>query len=282
MPRDKGDETTRSQEAWTRSTAACNGCRQRKQKCGGEKPVCARCHTLNQTCVWPKQQKRGPAKGYIEALEARLYETEAVLLKILSATSIEQVSSIFTSEAGQTQTSNVPDTSVGTSPVATSAKSTGEQRKSILEFWNQFPLTTSADIFRWHSARQLGGGGGQLNTGIISKLIDGDEPITISSDSNVVMDTMAESYNNDAAAESTQGYQDAILLDDGRESKNQSYGEGDQLYQQHEYTIDCQVPIQGERRHSLPEAVNTESTGSESTEINRFGLTKEFRDAFLW
>ncbi|KAH7131534.1 hypothetical protein B0J13DRAFT_562781 [Dactylonectria estremocensis] len=48
----------RHRMASVRGRAACNGCRARKQKCDESRPVCSRCRTLNQPCIWPVSRKR--------------------------------------------------------------------------------------------------------------------------------------------------------------------------------------------------------------------------------
>ncbi|KAL3443539.1 hypothetical protein BJX65DRAFT_196134 [Aspergillus insuetus] len=77
----------------SRITTACNSCRLRKQKCSGNRPTCIQCLQHRRICDWPEQLKRGPAKGYIEALEQRLHETESLLLGLLEQVSDSQLSS---------------------------------------------------------------------------------------------------------------------------------------------------------------------------------------------
>ncbi|KAI8972703.1 hypothetical protein BDB01DRAFT_691958, partial [Pilobolus umbonatus] len=53
-------------------------CRKKKVKCDGISPVCGNCITLNLTCTYKEStKKRGPPKGYIEAIEGRLHRLEA-------------------------------------------------------------------------------------------------------------------------------------------------------------------------------------------------------------
>ncbi|OAL40660.1 hypothetical protein AYO20_00396 [Fonsecaea nubica] len=81
----------------------------------------------------------GPAKGYIEALEIRLKETERVLWRILSACQQESLTAAFSPEAQD----QIPQLlSVGT-------LSTTEEKKSAIAFWEQFPLHTIEDVLVW-------------------------------------------------------------------------------------------------------------------------------------
>lgn len=122
-----------------RITIACNACRSRKQKCSGEKPVCEQCLENNRPCNWPEQLRRGPEKGYAEALENRLQLTESILLSLLPHVSDEQLSlAIPHRESSQDHgTTYVPFPRL---------------EKRGIETWSQFPLDTSYGIRRWQKA----------------------------------------------------------------------------------------------------------------------------------
>ncbi|KAJ3178040.1 hypothetical protein HDU87_003818 [Geranomyces variabilis] len=63
-----------------RVTQACDACNRKKIKCNGSKPQCANCLQTNSTCTYARTgKKRGPRAGYIESLENRLKEMEALL-----------------------------------------------------------------------------------------------------------------------------------------------------------------------------------------------------------
>lgn len=127
------------EERTARSAVACNACRTKKQKCGGEKPTCARCQQFALDCVWPRQQKRGPAKGYTEALEARLSETEEVLFRVLSCISTEDLSRVLLEN---------PLDAVSSHP-----KADAPDRKQAVECWSKSSLKTLADIQNWYDDR---------------------------------------------------------------------------------------------------------------------------------
>ncbi|KAI8343165.1 fungal-specific transcription factor domain-containing protein [Chlamydoabsidia padenii] len=71
------EESTKKRQ---RVSRACEGCRQKKIKCRGSPPTCNNCLTLGLTCHYlASTKKRGPPKGYIEAIEGRLQRLEALL-----------------------------------------------------------------------------------------------------------------------------------------------------------------------------------------------------------
>lgn len=117
-----------------RITIACNACRSRKQKCSGRKPICEQCLENNRPCNWPEQLRRGPEKGYAEALENRLQLTESILLNLLPHVSDEQLSAAIPRES---RGMYVPFPRL---------------EKRGMESWSQFPLDTSHGIRRWQQA----------------------------------------------------------------------------------------------------------------------------------
>ncbi|ORE01187.1 hypothetical protein BCV72DRAFT_171348, partial [Rhizopus microsporus var. microsporus] len=52
-------------------------CRKKKIKCDGTLPICNNCQQLDTECTYKDTtKKRGPPKGYIEAIENRLQKLE--------------------------------------------------------------------------------------------------------------------------------------------------------------------------------------------------------------
>ncbi|GFP52963.1 hypothetical protein TASIC1_0002014700 [Trichoderma asperellum] len=88
------------------------------------RPTCSRCRDMKRECVWPKLYKRGPAKGYIEALEQRLAVTETVLLQLLQVSDDSVLQDAFKRRI--------------------EAKKTG-----TIAHWDNFPLNTADDVKRW-------------------------------------------------------------------------------------------------------------------------------------
>ncbi|KAH9847011.1 fungal-specific transcription factor domain-containing protein [Lenzites betulinus] len=71
-----------------RSSKACDQCRKSKCKCerGGPQEPCRNCVMLGTQCTFlGPSRKRGPPKGYIDAIEARLHQTEALIGILLSS-----------------------------------------------------------------------------------------------------------------------------------------------------------------------------------------------------
>ncbi|CAG8537243.1 13309_t:CDS:2, partial [Ambispora leptoticha] len=63
-----------------RVSKACDTCRKKKVKCDGVQPRCGNCTTFNVDCTYnDTTKKRGPPKGYIEAIETRLHRMESLL-----------------------------------------------------------------------------------------------------------------------------------------------------------------------------------------------------------
>lgn len=80
-----------------RSSKACDQCRKSKCKCERASPgePCRNCLLLGTTCTFlGPSRKRGPPKGYIDAIEARLHQTEA-LIGVMLAYNDDRVRSIF-------------------------------------------------------------------------------------------------------------------------------------------------------------------------------------------
>jgi len=70
-----------------RSTIACDRCRRTKYKCErvSDDGPCESCAVQHLDCHFsPPSTKRGPAKGYLHALEARCHAVEAILGILLS------------------------------------------------------------------------------------------------------------------------------------------------------------------------------------------------------
>ncbi|KAF9030317.1 hypothetical protein BDZ89DRAFT_985448 [Hymenopellis radicata] len=71
-----------------RSSKACDQCRKSKCKCERASPdePCRSCVMLGTPCTFlGPSRKRGPPKGYIDAIEARLHQTEALLGIMISS-----------------------------------------------------------------------------------------------------------------------------------------------------------------------------------------------------
>ncbi|KAJ2001757.1 hypothetical protein GGI04_003614, partial [Coemansia thaxteri] len=71
-----------------RVSRACDRCRRKKVKCDARRPVCNHCEALSLSCTYlDTAKKRGPPKGYIEAIENRLHKVEELLKDLVLADS---------------------------------------------------------------------------------------------------------------------------------------------------------------------------------------------------
>ncbi|RKP35442.1 hypothetical protein BJ085DRAFT_7887, partial [Dimargaris cristalligena] len=60
-----------------RVSRACDACRKKKVKCDGVSPICTNCQLLENVCTYKDTaKKRGPPKGYIDAIESKLTRME--------------------------------------------------------------------------------------------------------------------------------------------------------------------------------------------------------------
>ncbi|KAF4947573.1 hypothetical protein FGADI_10304 [Fusarium gaditjirri] len=55
-----------------RITRACNECRRRKDRCGGQRPSCKSCIENNRACSYGPSKKRGLRPGYVRGIETLL------------------------------------------------------------------------------------------------------------------------------------------------------------------------------------------------------------------
>ncbi|EPQ51953.1 hypothetical protein GLOTRDRAFT_65551 [Gloeophyllum trabeum ATCC 11539] len=89
MPQTAAQKKAEEKQIRRRSSKACDQCRKSKCKCErvGENEPCKNCVLLNTPCTFlGPSRKRGPPKGYIDAIEARLHQTEALVGILLSST----------------------------------------------------------------------------------------------------------------------------------------------------------------------------------------------------
>lgn len=85
---------------------------------------------------------RGPAKGYIEGLEHRLHEAETLLLQLLPVVTPDQLAAATASLSSAGDPRDSPER-IGRSSPPVLNKKTG------IEYWENFPLDTIENIRRW-------------------------------------------------------------------------------------------------------------------------------------
>ncbi|VUC33495.1 unnamed protein product [Clonostachys rosea] len=139
-----------------RGKAACVACRSRKQKCNEKRPECSRCQVLGIKCTWPTARRRGPAKGYTEALERRLGDTELALVQLLLVSTPETIAGAFK-----------PDTLELAQSILANRQANAESGEGLLEgeraeaslmtHWENTSLKTVDGINEWvKSMRDVG------------------------------------------------------------------------------------------------------------------------------
>lgn len=88
FPSASGSSSKMDKSVRRRSSKACDQCRKSKCKCERTSPnePCKACIMLGTHCTFlGPSRKRGPPKGYIDAIEARLHQTEALVGIMLAA-----------------------------------------------------------------------------------------------------------------------------------------------------------------------------------------------------
>ncbi|KNC98880.1 uncharacterized protein SPPG_09320 [Spizellomyces punctatus DAOM BR117] len=141
-----------------RITQACDACNKKKVKCDGIKPTCSNCLRSSSSCSYSRgAKKRGPRAGYIESLENRLKEMEA-LLKPLHGSDESLVSGLSSNETlDQANPSRSSSTSMASLDLANSTSSApqfhndtmftqhGVMIKDQIPFSNSFFMSPSID-----------------------------------------------------------------------------------------------------------------------------------------
>ncbi len=112
---------------------------------------CSQCRDVGQECTWPAQRKRGPAKGYIEGLESRLRDTETLLLHILPSVPADRLEAITTS----IRTHDISPSRAG--PSSSPPAPPILNKKTGVDYWEQYPLDSLDNIRRWQQDCADGG-----------------------------------------------------------------------------------------------------------------------------
>lgn len=114
--------------------------------------------------------RRGPAKGYIEGLEHRLHDAESLLLQVLPHVSTEQLQAATSSLANQDTHESGRDSPDRRSSPPVLNKKTG------IEYWENFPLTSVAGIRRWQQDCEMHGASHTSNNSSSAAKADKLEP----------------------------------------------------------------------------------------------------------
>ncbi|OAP65095.1 hypothetical protein AYL99_01067 [Fonsecaea erecta] len=205
----------------SRSRSACYACRARKQKCDGN---------------------RGPAKGYIEALEIRLKETERMLWRILATCQQENLTAAFSPEVQD----RIPQL------LSVETLSTTEEKKSAIAFWEQFPLHTAEDVVIWKEQVE-----NPSATDITGFGVNQDQQSRLTN-------TPSESQDQDPPSpmDEDKDPTSMAMIPDPQDLADTS----------------SRTPQMANVRHRGSSA----SVSNQGTAGGRFSLSKEFQDTFLW
>ncbi|KAI0512573.1 hypothetical protein F5B22DRAFT_297220 [Xylaria bambusicola] len=124
------------------ASLACTSCRAKKQRCDRELPSCMQCINAQQPCRYPDQHKRGLPAGFLNALEARLRETEEALFYALS-------------ELHEGTVENQAYARISSSHFARRALS--QSKSEMMEMWAHLPLGDRSQAKAWFLSLRLGG-----------------------------------------------------------------------------------------------------------------------------
>lgn len=224
---------------------------------------------LNSPILRTETFGRGPAKGYIEALETRLQETESVLLGALSVIPDADLAlTLMGNSEAQNGTEEGENRVAKPSRSGELLKATAERRRSILEFWKEYPLHSRDDILRWREA-SLSSRGNQL--GLRAGLPERTQSYSVERNEDELSGTVENDNSNGDTHETIQEvFQPARPIYHGTRA-NEEFDQGQEHHPQfHEVQV-ADTHIQ-----------NTELEPQRSTSVTGFGLSKEFRDKFLW
>lgn len=255
----------------TRSSAACDSCRSKKQKCGGEWPTCARCRETGNECTWPPQLQRGPAKGYLEAIEARLDDVEHILLQVLPLIPADQLLNSVTC---------LNDSA--THVVDSNQKRTTQEKRAALDYWGSFPLNSPHAVLAWCNDRLRRDSVRRSHQGTNSAMDIHASPADQSSDpSRSTQPQLTEAVMEDAGHQQPDS---ATAMPGSWPVHNLSYGAGvpdPQSGNTPEAPPRTPHPP-GQNLAAITRQVQGPQSMSSPESNGRFDLSDEFHAKFLW
>jgi hypothetical protein len=203
---------------------------------------------------------RGPAKGYVEALEIRLKETERVLWQLITSSTKQELSTAFAEET----VSQIPKS------LAISTLATTEEKRSAIAYWEQFPLQNLEDVQPWIESLEPISNPEDLPLQTSSP---GEELAQIP---RVIEDLQLENFETSAAVQPDirRGYCDPVA---GPMSHSNTPVDQPAFPS---FNTRLQVP---EFDPSLTQhSAEGPRLSDRGTSPSRFGFSKEFQDMFLW
>ncbi|KIW12657.1 hypothetical protein PV08_09935 [Exophiala spinifera] len=203
----------------------------------------------------------GPAKGYIEALETRLKETERLLWRMLSAASanVEILAESFNAELDH----RIP------ASLCVSTLSTTDEKKSAIAYWEQYPLQTPEDVILWKQD------------------LDSQSGMAALGSRNVVDNSLFErlevaSPSDPSPFEGSFPSADPSPVQDiAHEAGEDVASQGGVPFTPEPRSFHPSAPSQTSQ--NVGDALRQPSTRSHrSSTAAKFGLSQEFEDTFLW
>jgi len=200
---------------------------------------------------------RGPAKGYIEALEARLCDTEEVLSRVLTYLSADEVSeALLRSNLDSTQ------------PSRSYSGLLLHDRKQAVDVWTNFPLKSADDVKRWHRVQ---GGSGKIG-GALPQDSRGLADAQSAADCGVMSQGPRK---NDGRLQSVDGFASTEQEAQQINADENESATGDDTNTAIEGQSNRQSSTVGGQSRMQPHPQSSRSNGV-------LGLSREFQDRFLW
>ncbi|ETN41298.1 uncharacterized protein HMPREF1541_03233 [Cyphellophora europaea CBS 101466] len=110
-----------------RARIACNPCKQKKQKCDGDRPACGNCTKTGRECtVEDPSTRRNLPPNYVELLEARIAQLEGLLRETHPQIGVDHM----VVESSRPETANTPQSSslADAEPVSVNGRSSSSQQ----------------------------------------------------------------------------------------------------------------------------------------------------------
>lgn len=203
----------------------------------------------------------GPAKGYVEALEQRLRETEDVLLKVVSQLNQAQLASMLSSQ------NSFPTDDDSQGKNKSSRITLLPSRKRGVEYWKSFPLRDAESIQRWQQDCYL-------NRSNVSPNRHSEDDSILSQP--VRSEPSTDDVNIDfASADNRQGFQSS----------------GDDPFSMNFERSQIQAPVDGNNLRKRPLRPRTDRVQSsrkqDESNVSQLSTwkaapSKEFQQQFLW
>ncbi|EXJ86905.1 hypothetical protein A1O3_03859 [Capronia epimyces CBS 606.96] len=210
----------------------------------------------------------GPAKGYTEALETRLKETERVLWSLLSASPTETLSAAFAAEMQDRMPLSLAITTLCTT----------EEKKAAIAHWERFPLQTAGEVLAWKENVQSGSSSGSGSANGLYNIAPDDSSYA-----------RAEPEPQALTTTSGLGFEEPLPAGDEDDTMQTSYSAHPSLTSAsspHSHTNVGEGTIRPRQSATGGSSMLDTSANGLATDrgsvASKFGLSKEFQETFLW